>query len=337
MTRSSLLLLLFFAAQCSTLNGEKFETKQLIPGVWAFNPGSEYFSMFVVTGEGVIVVEPVSNNHSTLLVGEIKKVTNEKIRYLIYSHNHWDHTSGGKVFKENGTNATILAHAEATEWITANTGPTQVIPDESWDGLTHELKLGNITIDMTYHGINHGRGMIVLILREHKFAYISDIVVPNRVFFNIAPDFNIKEWERSLREILRLDFKKGICTHNNNPEAIDGCDRQDVQDYIDFMTDIRAGIKAYVDNGTNVFEVPTKLKLQKYEKWAFYKEWFEMSVWAVLVADLTGNYPWRPPRVFPTTTTTTTAAPSNGLPMLRFNFELFFITFVVAMLLNKCM
>jgi glyoxylase-like metal-dependent hydrolase (beta-lactamase superfamily II) len=39
-------------------------------------------------------------------VDEIKKVSNQPIKYLIYSHQHFDHIAGGKPFKDAG--ATIV-------------------------------------------------------------------------------------------------------------------------------------------------------------------------------------------------------------------------------------
>src|SRR3712207_8399283 len=46
-------------------------------------------------------------------VDEIKKITQAPIRYLIYSHHHFDHIAGGKPFKDAG--ATIIAHKRAKE------------------------------------------------------------------------------------------------------------------------------------------------------------------------------------------------------------------------------
>jgi len=51
-------------------------------------------SIFVVTPEGVIATDPISENRpaAEAYVAEIRKVTSAPIRYLIYSHHHPDHT-----------------------------------------------------------------------------------------------------------------------------------------------------------------------------------------------------------------------------------------------------
>ena len=46
-------------------------------------------------------------------VQEIKKITSSPVRYVVYSHHHLDHISGGAPFKEAG--ATFVAHRRAKE------------------------------------------------------------------------------------------------------------------------------------------------------------------------------------------------------------------------------
>ena len=78
-------------------------------GVYIFRNGNHQ-AMFIVTRDGVIATDPVAYGRPTggqQYVDEIKKVTDKPIKYLIYSHHHYDHIAGGKAFKDAG--ATILA------------------------------------------------------------------------------------------------------------------------------------------------------------------------------------------------------------------------------------
>ena len=105
-------------------------TVEIANGVYSYGPGNEYFSMFVVTGEGVIAIESINTEHATGLLAAIRAVTDQPVKYMLHSHNHWDHASGGQVFKDAG--ATTVAHAEADAWMKANTGRDMAVPDESW-------------------------------------------------------------------------------------------------------------------------------------------------------------------------------------------------------------
>ena len=73
-------------------------------------------SMFIVTPSGVIATDPISYGRpqaAKAYLDEIRKITQAPIKYLIYSHHHYDHIAGGKVFKDAG--AKIVAHQRARE------------------------------------------------------------------------------------------------------------------------------------------------------------------------------------------------------------------------------
>ena len=75
-------------------------------------------AMFIVTPEGVIATDPIGLARPqavTTYIDEIRKVTQAPIRYVIYSHHHYDHIAGGKPFKDAG--ATFIAHKNAKQKI----------------------------------------------------------------------------------------------------------------------------------------------------------------------------------------------------------------------------
>ncbi|MFQ5596766.1 MAG: MBL fold metallo-hydrolase [Nitrospiria bacterium] len=182
-----ILILLFSLA--APADAEDVKPVQIGDGVYVYDPGNMYISMFVVTPAGVIVIEPVNSGHSKGMLKAIRSVTDQPIRYLLPSHNHWDHANGGQVFRDEG--ATIVSHVEAYEWMRANPHPDLALPDESWAGNRKDIVLGGTTLELHYLGMNHGLGMTVFRLPKEKIVYIADLVAPNRVLFGIAPDFNI--------------------------------------------------------------------------------------------------------------------------------------------------
>ena len=102
-----------------------FETTKVegTDNVYIFRNGNHQ-SMFIVTKAGVIATDPIAYGRPTggqTYVDEIKKVTNQPIKYLIYSHHHYDHIAGGKAFKDAG--ATIVAHKRAKERLARAQGP----------------------------------------------------------------------------------------------------------------------------------------------------------------------------------------------------------------------
>src|SRR5262245_18912447 len=60
-------------------------------------------SMFVVTPDGVIATDPIGLGRPQAVatyIDEFKKVTSQPIKYVIYSHSHYDHITGGQPFKD---------------------------------------------------------------------------------------------------------------------------------------------------------------------------------------------------------------------------------------------
>ena len=96
--------------------------------VYIFRAGNHQ-SMFVVTSAGVIATDPIGYGRPqmvTTYVDEIRKVTNKPIKYLIYSHHHFDHIAGGKAFKDAG--AQIIAHKNAMTHLKALNDPHTPLP-----------------------------------------------------------------------------------------------------------------------------------------------------------------------------------------------------------------
>ena len=268
---------------------QKDPVSELADGVYSYAPGDGYASMFIVTTEGVVAIEPVSVVHAQGMVDAIKSITDQPIRYLLHSHNHWDHSKGGQVFRDQG--AKILAHREAYAWMSANPHPDMALPDEGWEGKTKMLKLGETTIEMHYVGMSHGLGMTVFRLTDAKIAYIADIVTPNRVLFMIVPDFNINQWKRALTEVEALDFDQALYSHQGNAGYIGSKDN--VTATREYIEDLQAAIVAEFQKGTPFAKVPDAVRLPKYEGWAMYDQWLHLNVMRVMLDMHMGPFPWR--------------------------------------------
>ncbi len=59
-----------------------------------------YVSVFMVTSEGIILVEPIGVEFATWLKSELNRRFHQPVKYVIYSHSHWDHASGGAVYAD---------------------------------------------------------------------------------------------------------------------------------------------------------------------------------------------------------------------------------------------
>src|SRR6516225_11570763 len=79
-----------------------FATTKVTDNVYIFRYGNHQ-SMFVVTSAGVIATDPISERRPAKpYIDAIQAVTKAPIKYVIYSHSHFDHIAGGKPFKDLG-------------------------------------------------------------------------------------------------------------------------------------------------------------------------------------------------------------------------------------------
>ena len=268
--------------------------RQITDSVYSFTLGEGNHSMFVIGEDGVAVFETFHSGHSQKLLEAVRSVTDKPIRYAFISHNHWDHASGGQVFSNAG--AQTVMHRRAADWVAANPGRDTALPDITWSGDRKDFDMGDFTVSLHYLGLNHGMGLTIFTIPERRAAYIADLVTPNRVMFSVVPDFNIGEWERSLGEILEMDFDIAVCSHNELPveEAMTGCTRNHVVEERQFIRDLRNAILAEFEKGTGFMEIPKAVRLPQYSHWVGYEEWLEMNTLRLMSDLWMGPFPWMP-------------------------------------------
>jgi len=258
------------------MGGETFghSVKNLGDGLYVFR-WWVYRNIFLVTNEGVIVTDPMNPKAAELLHSEIRKVTDKPVKYVVYSHNHHDHISGGHIFKEEG--AKFVGHKNVLEELSDHPSPVIPVPNITFED-SYTVSLGGKSLELTYFGPNHGESLVVMRLPKEKILFIVDIVTPRRVAFRNMPDFWPDEWIRSLKEIEELDFDYVISGHGpENQPAIDSASV--VKEQRVYLEDLMAAVKSAMDSGTHNPNVLRKtVKLPKYENWRYYNEWLPMNI-----------------------------------------------------------
>lgn len=255
-----------------------FETKKVegTDNVYIFRY-QNHQAMFVVTPAGVIVTDPISYGRpqaEKTYLEEIRKITQAPIKYLIYSHHHYDHIAGGKVFKEAG--ATIIAHRRAKERLAQLKSADVVLPDQVVDG-NRTIKLGGTTLDLIFTGRNHSDSSIVMLLPKEKILFAVDFnslgAVPSRLAVN---DSYPVEWEASLKRTLALGWERQIPGHPG-PGGRLGT-RKDMEEQIAFMTDLSGEVKKASDAGKCFDPASKEVRVPKYGTLAGYEQNIEWNI-----------------------------------------------------------
>jgi glyoxylase-like metal-dependent hydrolase (beta-lactamase superfamily II) len=237
--------------------------------VYIFRNGNHQ-SMFIVTKDGVIATDPIAYGRPTGgqdYIAEIKKVTDRPIKFLIYSHHHYDHIAGGKPFKDAG--ATIIAHRRAKERLAMLNDPNTPLPDQVVNDNGRTIKLGGTTLELKYLGLNHSDSNLVMRLPKEKMVFIVDTIpvgsFPGRGFIDIYP----LETEDFIKKVIALDWDRLIPGHPGQPSGRLGT-KKDAQDILTLMQDASAEMKKSAQKGKCWEAAEKDFRLPKYASWPGY-------------------------------------------------------------------
>ena len=236
--------------------------------VYTFRNGNS-LAMFIVTPEGVIATDPVGYGRpqgGATYLAEIRKVTNQPIRYVVYSHHHFDHIAGGRAFKEAG--ARFVAHTKAKERLTVLNDPNTVLPDETVDK-RRTITLGGTALELTYVGPNHSDSTLVMRLPKERIVFVVDLLAVGQLPGRGMIDFYPFEAEASIKQILAMDWERLIPGHPGVNGRLGT--KKDAQDQLTFLQDASAAVKAEAQQGKCWEPVESELKLPKYASWPGYE------------------------------------------------------------------
>jgi len=164
---------------------KKWEVEEIADGLYGFRY-TFYRSIFIVTDEGVIATDPLKSEAAAVMRAEIAKITDQPVRFVSYSHSHWDHASGGAVFKEEG--AEFVAQERCAKNFEENPNPEVVPPDITYRDY-YRIALGDKALSMYYFGPSHDNCLVVMVAEPANMLFMVDTANPPNgwtMFYNPA-------------------------------------------------------------------------------------------------------------------------------------------------------
>jgi len=243
--------------------------------VYIFRYGGHQ-SMFVVTPAGVIATDPIGERRpaAKAYIEEIQKITKAPIKYVIYSHSHFDHIAGGKPFKDLG--AVFIAHRNAQKRIAA-LKPADVVPPDQVVDNQKIIRLGGTTLELNYVGLNHSDNMLVMRLPKEKIIFTVDWIPIKGIQFRGMADTYVPDVEEGLKKVIAMDWDKLIPGHPG-PGGVQTGTKDDARNELAYLQDLSAAVKKAVDEGKSYDEAQKGITLPKYESWPNYKAFLPMNI-----------------------------------------------------------
>ena len=266
------------------------ELVRFAPAVYGFR-WANHVALFIVTPAGVILVDPIGqvNPRTPELIKEaIRAVTAEPVKYVVYSHSAFDHSTGGAVFADT---ARFVGHRNAVNPIKAANDPTTPPPDITFDAKT-TLELGGRRVDLYPADLSPTDDYIVVHDPASRIAMFVDLVQPRNVPFRTLlghPD-RIAERFRWMED--QLDFDVVVSGHAT-PQMSGG--KQDVVEqrrYHEDLADAIATARAVglADASPEMTTLVRSILSPKYGAWRRFDEFLAQNV-AGMIAWRAGRSP----------------------------------------------
>lgn len=251
-----------------------------------YNQGFICNSTFIVTDDGVVVVDPGGSAAvARMVLREIRRRTDKPVTHVINTHHHTDHWLGNAVFAELKPRPQILGHAnmravaaaEAEAGVAAmlrltggaSRGTRAVLPDTEVTGDT-VLKTGGLTLKLYHPEHAHTQGDLAVHVVEEKVLVAGDIL-----FFKRTPgwqDASPAGNEAALKHFATLDVAHVVPGHG--PVT----DKSGIAWMLEYIHILRGEVSKYVDAGLTDHEMKDKIDVGDYRHMSGFDTRFGINV-----------------------------------------------------------
>ena len=240
---------------------------------------ANHVALFIVTAAGVIVVDAngqVNPRTPSLLKEAIRSVTAQPVKYLVYSHSAFDHSTGGAVFADT---ACFVGHRNTVERIEGANDATTPAPDIVFDTKT-TLELGGTRVDLYPADLSPTDDYIVVHHPAGRLAMFVDLVQPRNVPFRtlLGHPERVVERLRWLEE--ELDFDVIVSGHATPQMTGTKQDVAEQRRYYGDLSDAIAAARAagVADASPEMTARVTTLLHPRYGSWRRFDEFLALNI-----------------------------------------------------------
>ncbi len=161
-----------------------------------------------ITDEGVILVDDKFDQDYERILANVKKVTNQPVKYVINTHHHGDHTGSNAKMLAGGVE--VLMHENARKNMIDAKLPG--LPRVAFaDDL--QVVLGGKEVTVRYFGRGHTSGDVVVFFPARHAIHTGDLFVESNPLIDYSAGGSLGEWSKSIDGVLENEFDTAIPGH----------------------------------------------------------------------------------------------------------------------------
>ncbi len=194
---------------------EVMEGLYIIPGFDGSQSGGNVAVR--VTDDGVIIVDNKFPYSFDFITEQVRKVTDQPIKYVLNTHHHDDHSGSNADFLPT---AEVIVHKNARANIVRNNqpgAPRVIFADET------AVFLGGVEVQMFHFGRGHTDGDAVAYFPDLRVVHTGDLFVFGQrlngstlsPFWDFGNGGSVLEWPATLTRLLALDFDTVLPGHGS--------------------------------------------------------------------------------------------------------------------------
>lgn len=168
-------------------------------------------STALITNEGVVLVDDKFDIDHDSILAELKKVTNQPVKYVVNTHHHGDHSGGNAKLQRLG--AQVVASEQARENMVDGKQPG--LPTVAFEHHAH-IYLGGKNVELYHFGRAHTNGDVVVYFPAARTLAAGDMFTIGDAtpqLIDYAGGGSAKEWTSTLDSVLQLDFDAVVPGH----------------------------------------------------------------------------------------------------------------------------
>ena len=262
-------------------------------------------AVFLVTSQGVILVDPLREDFAQWLKAELSARFDAAVEYVIYSHHHPDHAAGGGVFADT---ALFVGHENTAARLGGPLPSNAVLQDGDGNGTLERseasggylagfdgydtdqdgrltgaeinagtqpldvtytdhmmLTLGESTVELHHPSPAHSDDTTVVLFPQQRAAFTVDFLHVLR-FPGTLSSYSVDEYAAAIDTVQALDFDILIPGHGNVGE------KSAAAAFTTLLRTLEADIVAGIADGHDRETLQATILLADYADWLLYEE-----------------------------------------------------------------